>query len=86
MRNLIFAAISSAAVSLASLAAAAEDQARLQPAGYNPDNQMVCIYHEHEGMLLRRPDCRTAQAWATEKESKRQEFRIFQKQNLLVHR
>ena len=69
-----------------SFAAIADDQATMQPAGYDPSKEMVCIYQVHEGMLISRPDCRSALAWAAEKERKRQDFRDFQRQALLFHK
>lgn len=83
MRGLIFAAVSCSALSLVSFAALADSQGELQAAGYNPDNQMVCIYPEHEGILIRHLDCRTAQAWRSEREHLRQEFRDQQRRSLL---
>lgn len=83
MRTLIFAAVSCSALSLVPLAALADGQGPLQAAGYNPDNQMVCIYPEHEGILIRHLDCRPAQAWLSEREHLRQEFRDQQRRSLL---
>jgi hypothetical protein len=81
MRGFIFVVVSSAVLSMASLAVA-DDQGLTQPAGYNPSKQVVCIYSVHEGMVVRRADCRTAHAWANEKERNRQEFRLFLLQSL----
>ena len=81
MRGFIFAVASYAALSMPSLAAVA-DPGSMQPAGYDPSKQIVCIYSVHEGILIRRPDCRTAHAWASEKERKRQDFRMFQLRTL----
>jgi hypothetical protein len=86
MRVLVLAAVSGAALSMLSFAAIADDQATMQPAGYDPSKEMVCIYQVHEGMLISRPDCRSALAWAAEKERKRQDFRDFQRQALLFHK
>jgi len=86
MRGFIFAAVSGAALSIASLAAVADDQVSMQPAGYDPARQVICIYSVHEGILIKRPDCRRVHAWAAEKERNRQDFRDFQRQALLFHR
>jgi len=75
MRRLIFAAVSVSTLSFASLAIAADEQAQMQPAGYDPNSQMVCIYLTHEGILIRRPICQSAQAWLSKREHDRQEFR-----------
>jgi hypothetical protein len=86
MRILVFAAVSSAALSMASFAAIADDRATMQPAGYDASRQMVCLYPVHEGILIKRPDCRSVHAWMAEKERKRQDFRDFQRQALLFHK
>ena len=86
MRSMVFAALSVAAVALVPLTAQAEDQAQLQPAGYDPSTQMICMYPVHEGVLIKRPICRTAHAWAAEKEHNRQQFREFQMLSLRTHK
>jgi opacity protein-like surface antigen len=86
MRHFIFAAVSSVALSTVSLAAVADDQTAVQPAGFDPSGRVVCLYSVHEGMLIKRPDCRLIHAWAAEKERNRQDFRDFQRQALLFHR
>jgi hypothetical protein len=86
MRDFIFAAVSGAALSMASVVAVAGDLTSVQPAGYDPSGRVVCLYSVHEGMLIKRPDCRLVHAWAAEKERHRQDFRDFQRQALLLHR
>jgi len=86
MRVFTFAAVSGAAVLMASLAAVADDQASMQPAGYDPSREVICLYSVHEGILIKRPDCRRVHAWAAEKERNRQDFRDFQRQALLFHK
>jgi len=77
MRNLIFAAVSATALNLPIAASAADDVRGLpvQPAGYDPSRQIVCLYATHEGILIRRPICQSPQAWLSRKEHDRQEFR-----------
>ena len=86
MRGFILAAVSGAVLSIVPLAASAGDQASVQPAGYDQSKQAVCVYSVHEGMLIRRPDCRSPLAWAAEKERRRDEFRTFQLTSLRLHR
>jgi hypothetical protein len=40
----------------------------------------------HDGIMIKRPICRTAHGWATEKEYNRQVFRQFQMRSLVQHR
>jgi hypothetical protein len=84
MRHVLFLAVSSSFL-LAPLAANAADEAKPIPAVATASKQVVCQHIVHEGMLVSRPTCLSASAWATEKEQGRQELRSFQKQNLLVH-
>jgi hypothetical protein len=86
MRSLLFAVAAGSALSLTSLAALADDQPRMQPAGYDPSTQMICMYQVHDGIMIKRPICRTAHGWATEKEYNRQVFRQFQMRSLVQHR
>jgi hypothetical protein len=86
MRDFIFAAVSGAALTMVSLVAVADDQTAVQPAGFDPSGRVVCLYSVHEGVLIKRPDCRMVHAWAAEKERHRQDFRDFQRQALLLHR
>jgi len=77
MRKLIFATLSAAALNLPIAAPAAVEVqgVPVQPAGYDPSRQVVCLYATHEGILIRRPICQSAQAWLSRKEHDRQEFR-----------
>lgn len=86
MRNIVLSALSGAAFSLVSFAVQADDQGRMQPAGYDPSTGMICMYPVHEGLVIKRAVCRTAEGWAAEKEHNRQVFREFQLLSLRTHR
>ena len=77
MRTLIFAALAGTLL-LSPVATLAGDGLAgnlAQPAGYDPQRQVLCVYPEHEGILIARADCRPVQAWLSEREHLRQELR-----------
>ena len=60
MRILLIAA----AVALTPFAASASGAPPVvQPASVQQGQPLVCHYYYYEGMVLRRPDCRTASEW-----------------------
>jgi hypothetical protein len=77
MRTPIFAALAATALlaPAATLAADGYTGNLAQPAGYDPQRQVLCVYPEHEGILIMRADCRPVQAWLAEREHLRQELR-----------
>jgi|KBSMisStaDraftv2_1062788.scaffolds.fasta_scaffold419519_2 hypothetical protein len=84
MRHVLFLAVSGCFL-LAPLAAVAADDTKPIPAVATASKQVVCQHVVHEGMMVSRPTCLSASAWATEKEQGRQQLRGFQRQHLLVH-
>ena len=69
---------------LVPLAASAEDAApTIQPASVQKDQPLVCHYYYHEGMLIGRPDCRTADQWTHRQLDDQRFLREFQMRSLV---
>ena len=83
MRLIVLAAVLGL---LAPIAASAEDaQPVMQPASVQQKQPLICHYFYHEGMVIRRPDCRTAEAWTYRRIHEQEYFREFQMGSLIQH-
>ena len=81
MRKLFLATalLAFATPALADGAATAQPAALTQPASANPQNQIVCRFMTHEGMVLRKPLCMTRASWELASYKARQQLADFQK-------
>lgn len=69
---------------LVPLAASAANVApTLQPASVQKDQPLICHYYYHEGMLINRPDCRTADQWTHRQLDDQRILREFQMRSLI---
>jgi hypothetical protein len=82
MRAFAVAAVSSLGL-FASFTVQAEDARAAPPQtleaiALNEPNRIVCAYLYHDGTVIRRPICRTAQAWLSEHQRTRREILEYQ--------
>ena len=79
-------AVAAALGILAPLAASAADvPPTIQPASVQKDQPLICHYYYHEGMLIGRPDCRTADQWTHRQLDDQRFLREFQMLSLIQH-
>ena len=87
MRKIVTFTVAGTALLLSALAHADErTSSGLQPAAASDQNGMICMSYYHEGMLIRRPICKTAETWASEKARTRREVLEYQERNLMLHK
>lgn len=77
-------AVAVALGALAPLIASAADVApTIQPASVRKEQPLICHYYYHEGMLISRPDCRTADQWTHRQLDDQRILREFQMRSLI---
>lgn len=77
-------AVAAGLVVLAPLAALAADAApTVQRVSVQKDQPLICHYYYHEGMLISRPDCRTADQWTHRQLDEQRFLREFQMRFLI---
>jgi len=89
MRTLVMAALTGASLIL-SFATHAEDaqpvrRAAIDAVAFGDPQRVVCLRLYHEGQLIRKPVCKTAQTWASEYQETRNEIREDQIRGLMRH-
>ena len=86
MRSLVFAAVSVAGVLGASAAFAADGDQSVERIAVSDPGRMVCQYFYHDGTLVKRPVCQTAQYWVNDRTRTRRELLEFQLRKLQTER
>jgi|tagenome__1003787_1003787.scaffolds.fasta_scaffold16615038_1 hypothetical protein len=82
MRNLILAAVSIAGVLASATAFAVDGDQSVEAIAVSDPGRMVCQYFYHDGTLVKRPVCQTAQYWVNENTRTRRELLEFQLRRL----
>jgi hypothetical protein len=89
MRTLVLAALTGASLALSFVAHAEDAQpvrrTAIDAVAFGDPQRVVCLHLYHEGQLIRRPVCKTAQTWASEYQETRNEIREDQIRGLMRH-